>query len=139
MADTDLRTGDDAGKLVLRLALGGMMLMHGIAKLTGGVSGISGMLERVGMPGAFAYAVFLGEVVGPLLVIAGVWTRVGALLMAANMIVAVVLAHSGEIFTVGRTGGWAIELQAFFFFTSVAVALMGAGRYSVGGRYGRWN
>ncbi|HEX6363925.1 MAG TPA: DoxX family protein [Albitalea sp.] len=116
-----------------------MMLLHGIAKLMGGVGGISKMLEGLGMPAAFAYAVFIGEVIAPVLVIVGVWTRLGAALMAINMIVAVLLAHGAELFTLGRTGGWALELQGFFFFTAVALVLMGAGRYSVGGLHGRWN
>jgi putative oxidoreductase len=38
-----------------------------------------------------------------------------------------------------KTGGWALELQGFFFFTAVAVALLGAGSYSIGGRSGKWN
>jgi putative oxidoreductase len=39
----------------------------------------------------------------------------------------------------GKTGGWALELQGFYFFTALAVALLGAGRYSMGGISGRWN
>ena len=36
-------------------------------------------------------------------------------------------------------GGYALELQAFYLFTAVALALTGAGRFSVGGRYGPLN
>ena len=41
----------DLGRLVLRLALGILVLMHGIAKLRGGVGPIEGMLEGAGLPG----------------------------------------------------------------------------------------
>ncbi|RYE75007.1 MAG: GntR family transcriptional regulator, partial [Oxalobacteraceae bacterium] len=51
----------------------------------------------------------------------------------------VALAHAHQIFTMGKTGGWALELQGFFFFTALAVALLGAGSYSIGGRSGKWN
>ncbi len=59
---------DDAGKLLLRLAVGGLMLFHGIHKLIDGVDGISGMLAAQGLPGFIAYGVLVGEVVAPLLV-----------------------------------------------------------------------
>jgi putative oxidoreductase len=139
MANSNVTNGDDAGKLVLRLALGLMLLLHGIAKVTGGIGGISGMLERAGMPAVLGYAVFLGEVVAPLLIIVGAWTRLAALLVIGNMIVAVLLVHRAEIFTLAKTGGWALELQGFYFFTAIALLLMGAGRYSLGGPHGRWN
>ncbi len=58
---------DDAGKLVLRLSVGVLMLLHGIHKLLHGVDGIGGMLAGMGLPTVLAYGVYLGEVVGPLL------------------------------------------------------------------------
>jgi len=103
---------DDAGKLVLRLSVGVLMLLHGIHKLLHGVDGIGGMLSGMGLPSFLAYGVFLGEVVGPLLVIVGLYTRLGALLMLGNMVVALALAHRAELFDIGPMGGWAIELQA---------------------------
>jgi putative oxidoreductase len=122
---------EDIGKLVLRLTLGILMLLHGVAKIFSGVTGISGMLQGIGLPGALAYAVFIGEVLAPLLVIIGWYARTGALLMAANMGVAVYLAHQKDIFALGQSGGWAMELQGFFLFTALAVALIGPGRFSV--------
>jgi len=55
------------------------------------------------------------------------------------MIVAVLLVHTKEFFTMSQTGGWALELQGMYFFAAIALALLGAGRYSVGGRLGKWN
>ena len=63
---------DDAGKLLLRLAVGGLMLFHGIHKLIDGVDGISGMLAAQGLPGFIAYGVLVGEVVAPCLLILSV-------------------------------------------------------------------
>ena len=45
---------DDIGKLLLRLTLGILILLHGLAKVTGGVGGISNMLAGVGLPAALA-------------------------------------------------------------------------------------
>ncbi|CAM5451927.1 MAG: DoxX family protein [Pseudomonas sp.] len=130
---------EDIGKLVLRLALGVLMLLHGISKVVNGVDGIVGMVTGLGLPAAVAYGVYLGEVVGPLLVIVGLYTRVGALLIAGNMLFALLLAHRAELFTLAPTGGWALELQGMFLFGAVAVLLLGAGRFSVGGTSGRFN
>lgn len=130
---------EDLGKFILRVTLALLILLHGIAKVIGGVGFISGMLTKAGMPAAFAYLVYAGEVIAPLLVLFGVWTRAAALVMAMNMIAAVLLVHTGEFLTLTKTGGWALELQAMFFVSALAVALLGAGRYSVGGLAGRWN
>lgn len=130
---------DDVGKLILRVSVALLMLLHGIAKLQGGVGGIAGMLAGYGLPGFLAYGVYLGEVVGPILVIIGLFTRIGALLMVGNMLVAIALAHMDELFSMGQMGGWALETQGLFLFGSVAIALLGAGRLSVGGVHGRYN
>ncbi|QCT97519.1 DoxX family protein [Stutzerimonas degradans] len=130
---------EDIGKLVLRLALGVLMLLHGILKVVNGVDGIVGMVTGLGLPAAVAYGVYLGEVIGPLLVIVGLYTRAGALLIAGNMLFALLLAHRAELFTLAPTGGWALELQGMFLFGAVAVLLLGAGRFSVGGTSGRIN
>ena len=55
------------------------------------------------------------------------------------MIVAVLVAHTGDLFHLNKQGGYQLELQAMYLFTAVALALTGAGRYSVGGRYGPLN
>ena len=133
------KPGGDAGRLVLRLTLGILMLMHGIAKLSGPIDPIAGMVTQVGLPGVLAYGVYIGEILAPILLIVGVWTRAAAIVVAVNMIFAVVLAHAGEIFKLGDQGGYALELQALFLFMAVAIVLLGAGRFSVGGRYGPMN
>jgi putative oxidoreductase len=115
---------DDLGKLLLRVSIGAMLMLHGIAKLTGGVDGIAGMLQQRGLPGELAYAVFIGELLAPLAMILGLWTRPAALLAAINMVVAIALAHAGDVLKLGQQGGWAIELQGLFLVGSLAVALM---------------
>lgn len=125
---------NDLGKLVLRLTLGILMLLHGIAKISGGTDGIEKMLEGNGMPGFFAYGVYLGEVLAPILVILGLYARIGAAVMVVNMLFAILLAHRAEVFLLTKTGAWALELQGFFLFTALALVLMGPGRYSVNQR-----
>ena len=130
---------DDLGKLVLHLAVGILLLLHGIAKLRYGVGGIEGMMAAKGLPAFLAWGVYLGEVLAPVLLILGLYTRLGAWLAVANMVVAFLMAHMGQLGQLGNSGGWQLELQGLFLFGSLAIALMGAGRFSLGGSGGRWN
>ena len=127
-------TQNDLGRLLLRVTLGVLVLLHGIAKLNGGLSGIVGMVEAQGLPGVLGYAVIIGEVVAPLMLIAGFHARIGGLLVAINMLVAIVLAHMGQLTSLNGQGGWALELQGMFLGTALVVALIGPGRFSVNGR-----
>ncbi|WP_243708031.1 DoxX family protein [Luteimonas arsenica] len=121
----------DFGRLLLRLALGVLILLHGIAKLRGGMSGIEGMVVAQGLPGFLAYGVLVGEVLAPLMLIAGFHARIGAALVAINMLFAIALAHIGQLGQLNSTGGWALELQGMFLATAVAIALLGPGRYGI--------
>jgi putative oxidoreductase len=130
---------DDRGKLVLRVLLAALILFHGVSKLIGGAGFVTGMLAKAGLPGFLGYGVYIGEVAAPLLILFGIFTRAAALVVVVNMIVALTLVHTSQFFALNETGGWAIELQAMYLGTAVAVALLGAGRYSVGGLRGRFN
>lgn len=125
---------NDTGKLVLRLTLGILILLHGIAKLTHGIEPIEGMVTGMGMPAFFAYGVYAGELVGPILLIIGFYARIGATLIAINMLFAIALAHTSELTSLSQTGGWALELQGMFLFTAIALMLMGPGRFGVNQR-----
>lgn len=125
---------NDVGRLILRLMLGVLLLMHGIAKLRGGVDPIAGMVGAAGLPEFVTYGVYIGEVIAPLLVIAGWYATIGAVVIAVNMLFAIGLAHGPELLALGRAGGWALELQGMYLFTAIAIALLGPGRYSVNGR-----
>lgn len=121
----------DLGKLIIRLTLGGLLLFHGIAKLLHGTGFIEGLLANHGLPTFFAYGVFVGEVIAPLMIILGYQTRIGALLIVFHMLVALALVHTGQLLSLASTGGWALELQGFFLFTALAVIFLGPGRYKL--------
>jgi putative oxidoreductase len=130
---------DDIGKLVLRATLAILILFHGIAKISGGAGFITGLVTQVGLPASLGYLVYVGEVLAPILVLFGLWARAGAAVIAINMMVAILLVHTGDFFKLNQTGGWALELQGMFLATAIAVALHGAGRYSIQGTRNRWN
>ncbi len=129
---------EDLGKLVVRLGVGGLMLLHGAHKLLTGIADVKQIVTAAHLPELVAYGVYLGEIVGPILVILGLFSRIGGLLIAADMIAAVALAGLGSLFQLNAFGGYALELEAFYFLGGLSVALLGAGRlgFNVGGR---WN
>lgn len=127
-------TAEDIGKLLLRLALGVLILLHGLGKLAGGVGDIGRLLEGIGLPAYLGYGVYVGEIVAPILLIAGWYARVGALLIAVNMVFAVVLAHKEELLRLSSSGGWALELQGLFLFTALALIFTGPGRIGINRR-----
>jgi putative oxidoreductase len=128
------RTNSDLGRLLLRITLGVCILLHGIAKLQGGIDGIAQGVTAIGLPGFVAYGVYIGEIVAPLLLILGFYSRIGAALIAVNMVFAIAIAHRAEVFRLGEQGGWALELQGMYLMTAIALALMGPGRFGINDR-----
>ena len=68
----------DFGKLVLRVVLGALILLHGISKLKNGLGPIEGMVVAHGLPGFVAYGALVGEVLAPLMLLFGFYARIGA-------------------------------------------------------------
>jgi putative oxidoreductase len=123
---------ESTGKLILRVTLGVLILLHGIAKLRNGIDPIGGALEASGLPVFFKYGVYIGEVIAPLLLIAGYYARIGAWLIAVNMLFAIGLMHWGEVFLLdAQNGSLTLEKEYMFMFSAIALALIGPGRFSV--------
>lgn len=122
---------ENTGKLVMRLMLGVLILTHGFGKLTNGIDWIGDALTASGLPAFFKYGVYVGELIAPALVIFGFYARIGAWLIAVNMLFAIGLAHWGEVFAISPNGTLAIEKQYLFMFSSIALALIGPGRYAI--------
>ncbi len=120
-----------AGLLILRLFLGLGLVAHGLQKfMEFGMTGFAGYLEKLGAPAPYASAWLSAgtELIGGALIAAGLFTRLAAIPLALNMTVAALLAHSGYFITNTPPGReYALNLAAAF----VALAMTGAGRYSI--------
>jgi putative oxidoreductase len=121
----------DFGKLLLRLAIGGMLILHGIFKLSHGIDFLHQMLAAKGLPDILTYGVYLGEIVGPALIILGLFTRLGAIMVLVNMVFAVYLAKLPAASELTKSGGWAIELEALYAFGALALVFLGSGRFAL--------
>ncbi len=128
MADERVTTLEDVGKLVLRITVAGLLLFHGVAKIIHGIPYIENDMTRLHLPQFFAYAVYIGEVAAPLLLLVGLWTRISALVVVIDLVVAVLLARMSAFFTLGRSGGWSLELEGFFALGALAIAFLGPGK-----------
>ncbi|MGM0450588.1 MAG: DoxX family protein [Pseudomonadota bacterium] len=119
----------DLARLILRLTLGFLVLLHGISKLLNGIGPIEDLLAAHGLPVILAWGVLIGEVLAPIMLILGLHTRVAAVLVIINMLFAVVLAHQHELLALKSNGGWALELQALFLMNAVLILMLGPGRF----------
>ena len=132
MPTPSLKTHPDTGLLVLRLGLGAILLFHGIYKATHGVAWIAGPLVKHGLPAWMMYGVYIAEILAPVLLIFGLWTRIAALIIAFDMAMAIYLVRLPDIGKVNPAGGsWAIEVEALFLIMAVTLALAGGGRYGL--------
>ena len=122
---------DDIGKLILRITTAGLIMFHGISKIVHGVGFIGGALTQVHIPGFVAYGVYVGEVLAPLFIILGLWTRVASLVVVLNMVVAILLEAYRNAFVIQRTGAWGLEAEAFYLMTALVIFFIGAGKYAI--------
>jgi putative oxidoreductase len=130
---------EDLGKLILRVAVGGVIIFHGIFKLTHGVDFIQQMLAQSGLPAFIAYGVYVGEIVAPILLLLGVRTRLVALVVAFNMAMAIGLVFRQQVFSVKEMGGgWTIELEALLLLAALTLFFTGAGKFSLT-KQSRWD
>ena len=123
---------NDLGLLLLRLAVGGLMLFHGIAKAMGGYVFVAAMLAERGLPSGLVWLSVAAELLCSLMIVLGLYTRAAAVVMAGNMVVAVFMAHAGLLFSINEaTGGWAVELPMLYLLGSAVLVLTGGGKYAV--------
>ena len=134
-----LATGNSLAPTVLRLALGVMILPHGLQKTLGwfggyGFNGTMGYLTgTVGAPWIFALLAILAESVGGLMLIAGFGTRLAALGLGGVMLVAAAQHRANGFFMnwAGTQKGEGIEFHLLALGIVVALLILGGGKFSV--------
>lgn len=138
-------TGDSFASTVLRLALGFMILPHGLQKTLGwfggyGFKGTMGYLTgQVGAPWIFALLAILAESVGGLMLIAGFGTRLAALGVGGVMLVAAAMHWSNGFFMnwFGNQKGEGVEFHLLALGMVVALLILGGGKWSVDSLFNR--
>jgi len=120
----------DIGLLLIRIAVAGLMLFHGIAKL-GKIDDIMGILSKNGLPEFMAYGVYITEFIAPILIIIGYRTRLAALAFFLGMLFIIGLAHINDIFLITDTGALKSELVLLYTFGALTLFFTGAGKYAL--------
>ncbi|MGJ1267240.1 DoxX family protein [Sphingobacterium spiritivorum] len=126
-----MKKSQDIGLFIVRITIAVPMLMYGISKIIHGISYIEGLLKENGLPSVFAYGVYVGEVIAPLLLIAGFRTRLAAVLFTSNCLTAIILAQTAAIFSLNENGGWALETLAIYAGISIALLFTGSGKIAL--------
>ncbi len=126
-----IKTNIDIGLLILRLAIGGLMLLHGLGKIGTDLDFIEGLMEKLYLPAFTAKAVYIGEIVAPILLILGFKTRFAALIFFVTCLFIILVAHPADIFKLNDYGAWELELVGLYAFGSLALIFTGGGKYSV--------
>ena len=126
----------DVSSLIIRVAIGLCFIIHGLGKLglvgSGSMAGFEGWLKSLGIPfpALQARAAMLSEVIGGTLMTMGLFTRVGALLCLATMIVAALIGHKGGGYLITNNppgNEYTINLSAIL----IVLILLGPGLYSL--------
>ena len=119
------------GATLTRIAFGGILLAHGMLKLTVfTVDGTVGYFASLGLPAVAAYLTIFGEVVGGAAILLGVFTRLAAAL-TIPLLLGATWAHIGNGWVFSNTGGgW--EFPALLVALAVIVAVQGGGAYALG-------
>ncbi|RJP74157.1 MAG: DoxX family protein [Candidatus Zixiibacteriota bacterium] len=117
----------DWAPLPLRLALGIVLIAHGLPKWARGIDQFGAALDQMGfpLPLFLAVGVALLEVVGGLMLILGLFTRIIAALATVQfLIILLVVRPLGQLPLTGDNGN---ELELMLFLGSLSLALSGAG------------
>jgi putative oxidoreductase len=133
-------TENDAATAILRLALGVVFFAHGAQKMLGwfGGSGFSGTMsfftETMHIPAVLAFLAIAAEFFGGLGLIVGLLSRVAALGITVNMVVAIAMVHHQFGFFMnwfGAQKGEGYEYHLLVIAMAVLVILRGAGAVSL--------
>lgn len=133
-------TSNDLSLTILRLVLGAVFFAHGSQKMLGwfGGYGFSGTMHfftgMMHIPAFFAFLAIAAEFFGAIGLIIGFLSRIAALGIMINMIVAVALVHRHFGFFMNWTGmqkGEGFEYHLLAIAICIAVLVRGAGALSV--------
>jgi putative oxidoreductase len=123
----------DLSWLLIRITVGGILLVHGIVKVTGpGVVAFAGGLAHRGIEPSllFAYVIFFNETIGAICLMLGLFTRVIAAIIAVEFAVITFVVHFPNGFGFTRPGGgW--EYPLMWGLIIFAISLRGGGPYSL--------
>ena len=139
MLDKFFDTRDDVGLLIARLALGIVILPHGLQKTLGlfggaGFSGTMGFFTQQGLPSIIAFLIIIGESFGALGLIVGFLSRLAAFGISLIMLGAIFMVHLPNGFFMnwfGTKQGEGFEFHMLAIGLGLVVLIGGGGKWSI--------
>ena len=129
------KTDSNSGIGLIRIIIGIVFMMHGSQKLFGlfgggGLEGTAGYMASLGMEPSYWMALLAGsgEFFGGLLLLLGLFARLGAFATACVSIVALFTVHIDNGFFMSNNG---FEYVLVLLITSISILLVGAGNFSL--------
>jgi putative oxidoreductase len=141
------KTDESWAGLILRVVLGGVIFAHGAQKLLGwyggfGFEGTMGFFtQKMGLPWLVAFLVIIGESIGSLGLLAGLLTRFTAASFIVIMLGAIMTVHLPQGFFMnwfGQQTGEGFEYHLLVIGMSLALLVVGGGKWSLDGLIARW-
>lgn len=106
-------------------------MFHGYSKVVNGIEEIISLFNGIGIPGFFGYAVYIGEVLAPILLLIGYRSKLGALGIVITMLVALFTAHTNDFLKIGDHGEWFLEVLFLYLLGGLVILLLGGGKFSL--------
>jgi putative oxidoreductase len=137
---TVISTGNSLTPTILRIGMAIVYFPHGLQKVFGmyggvGFHGTMGMFtQQMGIPALFAFLAIFTELLAPIALFFGFATRVAALLLAVEMIIAMLMVHLPNGFFMnwnGQQAGEGFEYHILAITIGIALCMAGGGRYSI--------
>nr|WP_309099942.1 DoxX family protein [Fredinandcohnia onubensis] len=120
----------ELGQLIIRVVLGITFFIHGLDKFQGGVENTAGWFESIGIPGVVAYGVAVVELVGGIMLVLGLFSRIVSILFAVVMVGAIVKVKLAIGFLGnGQMAGY--ELDLAFLAMAVMLAITGSKAFAL--------
>lgn len=109
--------------IIMRVVLGIIFIFHGIAKFQMGLGNVDAWFSSIGIPGFLAYVVATLELVGGIMLIAGLFTRYVSVLFVVLLLGAIFTAKlSAGLLGNGQAAGYELDLGFLLISLYLAVA-----------------
>lgn len=120
----------DLGILFIRLGLGVCLFMHGYSKVLNGLAGVKLLLTKAGLPEILAYGAYIGEILAPLMLIIGFYSRVAAIFVLSLAIFILYLAYP-NLLELSAHGGFKAEILYLYIAIALSIVFTGSGKYAI--------
>jgi putative oxidoreductase len=112
-------------KRVLSIGVAILLLFHGVHNATYGVDSIVKILQNYNVPFAeyLVYALFLSELVAPILLLCNKFINISGTLIVINISITIFLVHIDHLLEITKQGAWSVEVPILYLIIGAILAL----------------